>query len=168
MRGIRGSKRWVLRHPSRRCGDRGVASVEYVVVAVALTVLVGGLATRGDVGQTLTCNVGGLFSQAAGQGAPSCGGDGETTAQPVSAENPQDQAGDESEGATTTDEDGNSDSAADDGDRRDQQRDARGDRRDDARGNRGGDDPEPDGDTDGGETPESGLGIPVPGTSIPS
>ncbi len=57
-----------------RRGQHGVVSLEYLVIGLAIIVLVGGLAARTDVADTVSCKVGGLFTSAAGNGSASCGG----------------------------------------------------------------------------------------------
>ncbi len=131
-------------------------------MGVAITALVGTLATQTEVGETLTCQVGGTVAHAAGGGKPSCGGpDDPAVAQPISNTSDDDGVGDQPAPV------GGDQSADDTGDRRDQQRDARDDRRGDARGDRGEGEEAPDGDTDGSPSPDSGLGTPTPGTTAP-
>ncbi len=133
-------------------------------MGVAITALVGTLATQTEVGEALTCQVGGTVAHAAGGAKPSCGGsDDPTSAQPISNTTEGQGVGDQPPVPVDGDQ-----SADDTGDRRDQERDARGDRRGDARGDRGDGDESPDGDTDGSATPDSGLGTPTPGTSTPT
>ncbi len=53
--------------------ERGVVSLEYLVIGIAIIVIVGALAMRSDVADTVSCKFGGLVTSASGGEAPSCG-----------------------------------------------------------------------------------------------